>query len=104
VGATQLSTSLNSKGLAAKDLQNFNDWKNKIQASIAFQTPLAFVEKLFTLETEAANKEAELSQLHQRIKEAATLGFIVQDGKTLKLDAALKQGTTTLNGKPFNGL
>lgn len=104
VGATQLSTSLNSKGLAAKDLQNVNDWKNKIQASIAFQTPLAFVEKLFTLETEAANKEAELSQLHQRIKEAATLGFIVQDGKTLKLDAALTQGATTLNGKPFNGL
>lgn len=102
VGATQLTTSLNSKGLTAKDLQNFNDWdwKNKIQASIAFQTPLTFVEKLFTLKTEAANKEAELSLLNQIVKEAINSGFIVQDGKTLKFDATLKQGAITLNGKP----
>ena len=104
VGASQLAVAINSKGLSIKDLKNDNDWKNKIQASVTLQVPMAFVEKLFTLGTEAANKENELGRLHQRLNEAANLGLLVQDGKTIKFDATLKQGATTLNGKPFNGL
>ena len=109
LGASQLTASFNSKGLTAKDLttdvQNFNVWKSKIQASIAFQTPLAFVENLLTLvtlETDSADKDTALSQLHQQLDDASKLGFIVQDGKTIKFDAALTQGAATLNGKPFN--